>query len=250
MRTIVVISDTQLPYHHSKALNAVTRFIGETNPSEVIQIGDLMDFPQPSRWNKGTKGEFEGSVLKDAERGKEWLADLRDLYDGPMTVLEGNHDLRPRVYLDKNAPALAESHAFDLDVLLDFDGFGIQLVKDYYDFAPGWTATHGHLGTLSRIPGSTAMGQARATGKSVVCGHTHRLGLQHQTTGYKGRTESRWGFEVGHLMDLKKASYLKSGAANWAMGFGVFHIDGHKVIPTPIPVRNDGSFIYAGETYK
>src|SRR5690606_40528595 len=92
------------------ALKNVLGFIKEFRPDEVIQIGDLMDFPQPSRWSKDTRAEFEGSVFRDAEYGiKNFVKPLRDVYDGPVKVIEGNHDERPRVYLEKYAPALAES---------------------------------------------------------------------------------------------------------------------------------------------
>src|SRR5699024_3388466 len=105
-KRIFVIPDTQLPYDDRKALKAVIRCIGDLQPDEVIHIGDLMDYPQPSRWNKGTRGEFEGSVYEDSEQAKRrLLAPLRDVYDVPIGVHEGNHDLRPRDYLAKYAPA-------------------------------------------------------------------------------------------------------------------------------------------------
>src|SRR5690606_19423085 len=75
------------------ALKNVLGFIKQYQPDEVVQIGDLMDFPQPSRWSKDTRAEFEGSVFKDAEYGiKNFVKPLRDVYDGPVKVIEGNHD--------------------------------------------------------------------------------------------------------------------------------------------------------------
>lgn len=248
---IVVISDVQWPYHHPVALRNVIRFIGDIQPREVIQIGDLMDYPQPSRWNKGTRGEFEGGVIKDSNDARRYmLKPLRDAYDGKITVIEGNHDLRPREYLIKNAPALAESRAFDLDKLLDFDGFGIDFVRRFYNFAPGWTATHLHLGfSLSRYAGGTAMSAARKMRKSVVGGHTHRLGLIGESSGYDGRGETIWGFEVGHLMDVRKAAYLKHGYGNWQSGIGVFEVDGNLVRPIPVPITPGGAFSFRGQRY-
>src|SRR5690242_7742163 len=70
VRRIVVISDTQIPYHNEKQVRSLVRWIHATQPSEVVHIGDLMDYPQPARWSKDTRAEFEGSILKDSDAGK------------------------------------------------------------------------------------------------------------------------------------------------------------------------------------
>jgi predicted phosphodiesterase len=251
MKRIVVVSDTQIPYEDRRALRNVVSFIANYKPDEVVHIGDLMDYPQPSRWSKDTRAEFEGSVFADSEVAKKtFLGPLRDVYSGPIKVIEGNHDLRPREYLEKNAPALAESESFHFENLLDFNGFGIEAIRGFYDFAPGWVMTHGHLGLpLSNIAGRSAMRAANKTGKSVVQGHTHRLGQCSESFGYQGKTTTRTGVEVGNLMDIKKAGYLKTGAANWQKGFGIMHVNGANVTPELVPVHSNGSFVASGFVY-
>lgn len=246
MERIVVISDSQIPFHDERATKNVIRFIKDWRPTSLIHIGDLMDFPQPSRWNKDTRAEYAGSVKEDSEVGKRFLGAIRKVYFGPFQVLEGNHDLRPRTYLEQYAPALGD-YDFGVDNLLDFESFGVNLVKGFYDFAPGWTATHGHLGfTLSQIGGRTALLAAHKVGKSVVMGHTHRLGIQGESAGYGGEVDTTWGMEVGHLMNIKSAHYLKHGGANWQMGFGIFEVDGDDVKPQVIPLFKDGTFFVDG----
>src|SRR5690606_19916072 len=136
---------------------------------------------------------------------------LRDVYSGPVGVIEGNHDERPRTYLAKYAPALAESKAFHIDALLGFDDFGIRWLPDFYEFAPDWVATHGHRGgiRLTQDAGKTALNAAIRFGSSVVMGHTHRLGAVPKTIGYDGNMRTLWGVEVGNLMNMKLAGYLK-----------------------------------------
>lgn len=91
--TIVIIPDLHWPIQSSKAVNKVIEFIGEIQPDSVIQIGDILDLPQPSRWTKDTRQEFEGSVYEDAEKCKrQFFEPLREVYDGPVGVHEGNHD--------------------------------------------------------------------------------------------------------------------------------------------------------------
>lgn len=253
-KRIVVISDTQIPFHDPKAMRAVINFVGHIQPDEVVHIGDLVDFPQPSRWNKNTRNEFEGSVFTDAETTKQkFLSPLRDVYDGPVGVLEGNHDLRPRAYLEKYAPALAETRQFDFDVLLDFEAFDVSVLPEFYRFATGWVMTHGHRGgiSLSRIAGNTALNAAKRFGASVIMGHTHRLGIGSHTYGYGGNGTTLTGVEVGHLMDPKKASqqYLKGGTANWQKGFAVVDVSGRNVRPQIIPIDQSGKFEVDGRVF-
>lgn len=251
-KSYVVISDTQTPYEDKKAMAAVVNFIGKYHPDEVVHIGDVVDFPQPSRWNKDTRGEFEGSVFKDAEYTiRNLIAPLREVYGGDIGFLEGNHDLRPREYLAKYAPALSESHAFDMDTLLEYDNYEIRKLPHFYNFAPGWLMTHGHLGgiRLTQNAGSTALNAAKKLGHSIIMGHTHRLGVGSYSTGYGGTvSQTLTGMEVGNLMDMKAAGYLKGAAGNWQQGFGLVHVDGKHVQATPIRISGR-KFVVDGVTY-
>lgn len=251
-KTYVVVSDTQLPYEDRRAVRSVIEFIGDYQPDEVVQIGDLADFPQPSRWSKDSRAEFEGSVYEDCDYiRRKFLEPLRAVYSGPVGVLEGNHDERPRVYLEKYAPALAGTRQFDFDQLLDFDGFGIEVLPEFYDFAPGWTMTHGHRGgiALNRIAGNTALNAAKKFGKSVIMGHTHRLGKLHHSEGYGGNiTRQLTGIEVGNLMDMRRAQYLKGGTANWQQGIAIVRVDGKHVQADTIEIHG-GRFTVDGQSY-
>ncbi len=242
-----------MPYENRKALKAVIRFIGEYRPDEVIQIGDLVDYPQPSRWSKGTAAEFEGSVLKDSKYVQQnFFEPLREVYSGPVSMHEGNHDLRPRTYLAKHAPALAGSNAFDLPVLLDLPKYNVRLLPDFHQIAPDWLTTHGHVGgiTLSQISGNTALNGAKRAGKSIVMGHTHRQGIGRHTTGYGGKvTRTVTGVEVGNLMDVRHAGYLNGATPNWQTGFAVLHIERSTVTPELVPITSR-RFIVDGAVFK
>jgi predicted phosphodiesterase len=252
-KKVVVIPDVHLPDENRRAVPAVIKFIGDYQPDEVVQLGDLMDYPQPSRWSKGTAAEFEGSVFRDSAYAQEhFLKPLREVYSGPVGVIPGNHDIRPKVYLGKYAPALAESGAFDLGSLLDFSNYEVSTLPDFYPVARGWVIMHGHLGGVSssRIAGNTALNAAARLGASVVMGHIHRLAVSHHTTGFNGKvTTLRTGVESGHLMDIRKADYLDGGVANWQLGFVILHISGQYVFPQA--VRVDGNrFVVDGIVYE
>lgn len=252
-KRIVVISDTQIPYHDRRAVKGVLRFIGDTQPDEVVHIGDLMDFPQQSRWSKGGREEYEGSIYKDCEKAKrDFLGPLREVYGGPVGVIEGNHDRRPRDYLMKYAPALAGKREFDFDVLLDFDGFGVDVLPEHYSFAPGWLMMHGHRGGAARpnqLAGNTAMLTAKRLLKSVIMGHTHRCGQLSHTYGYGGKTTREvTGIEVGHLMDVSSAGYMKGATPNWQKGFGFVVVEGNRVYAEAVRIVGN-TFRVEGTTH-
>ncbi|SFI79786.1 Calcineurin-like phosphoesterase superfamily domain-containing protein [Streptosporangium canum] len=253
-KRIVVISDTQLPYEDKRALRNVIAFIGEYQPDAVYQIGDLMDYPTPSRWSKGTRNEFEQQVISHSDYGKKnFLEPLRAVYSGPVGILEGNHDERPRVYLAQNAPALAEfSETFHFAKLLDFDGFGVDLIKPFFKIGQDTVLVHGHeIKGMSQIAGTSAYNHATKAGANIVMGHTHRLGIRRHTAQYiGGKPVRRWGFEVGNLMDHRKTQYLGAGGvANWQSGFGLLYVGKYDVSPHAIDVWSDGSFVVEGERY-
>lgn len=258
MKRIVITPDLQIPFHNPKQVAAHLRFIGEYQPDMVIQIGDLTDFPQPSRWNKDTKGEFEGTTWRDAELTKRtYFEPLRKVFSGSVGMHIGNHDVRPLNYQKRYAPALDtkkdEDNPYYYGRLLDFDGFGVQDLAGYYDVAPGWVTTHGHLGIpLRHVAGNTAMSGARKIDKSLVMGHTHRLGIVRETFGYSGKSKTLTGLEVGHMMDVKKADYImrKTGMANWQAGFGVLYVDRGTVTAVAVPVNRDGSFVFEGKRWE
>lgn len=251
----VIISDTQIPFDDRKAMERVIEFIGDYQPEEVIHIGDLMDFPAPARWSKGTAEEFAKFQLPDdiADAKKRFLEPLRAVYGGPVGVIEGNHDERPRVYLSKYAPAVSGYDFYNFENLLDFDQFGVKKLPEFYEFAPGWVATHGHRGgiRLTQEAGKTALNAAKRFGKSVVMGHTHRLGLMSHTLGYGGKADQvLTGFEVGNLMNMKLAGYLKGATANWQQGFGLITVlkDG-TTVPQAVPITG-GAFAVEGNVYR
>ena len=205
-------------------------------------MGDELDAPEPSRWNKGMAGEYAPTLQDSIDETHNVMAEFRSaLGKGkPFYIQRSNHTDRIQTYIRKYAPAFASLRSLEIETLLGYDDLGITYLHRFKELLPGWVMAHGDEGRMSQVPGSTAMQLATALDKSVVCGHTHRLGLQHKTAGLYGRTKTNWGLEVGHLMDMKQAHYLTSGVANWHQGLGMLIQDGRRVTPYTIPiVRNE-----------
>lgn len=250
MKRIVVVSDLQVPYHNQKAVNSVCEFIADWQPDVLLNVGDDTDSPEPSRWNRGMAGEYAGTLQKNLDATHDVHRQFRDaLGDKPYHVMRSNHGDRVETYARRYAPALSSLTSLFIENLLRYDELDITYHRRLFEFHPGWVLAHGDEGGLVQTPGSTAMGLVRRLGKSVICGHTHKLGMQHETRGMLGKPQFLFGVEVGHLMDMSKASYLKTGTANWSSGFVTLHIDGKDVYPTMHIVKPNGRFSAFGEVF-
>jgi len=240
MKTIVGISDLQVPYHHKRAVSALTKFIKAWKPDEVVCVGDEIDMPMISQWTKGTRYEYAGKLHKHRDQTMRILEALRVNH-----VMRSNHSDRLEKYVRTYAPGLADEPELQLERYMRYADLGITFHRQMFEFAPGWLLAHGDEGGLSQEPGKTALALAKRTGKSVLCGHTHRAGIQPHTEAYGGKlTRTIYGLEAGCLMELAQASYLKSGGANWQLAFSIFYVDGKNVSPNLVYLRPDGSFAW------
>lgn len=250
MKRIVVLSDLQMPLHDKRAVENVLEFIRDFKPDEVASVGDEMDFTQLGRWVRGLDGEYKGDLQEHIDGGVAFFEKLRSVHSGAIHISRSNHMDRPLLYIEKHAPGLSGLQALTVPSLLQFDRLNIRFHEQPYELAPNWLLMHGDEGGLSREPGKTALRLTQSTGTSVICGHTHRLGLQHAHGAVNGKVrQERFGFEVGNLMDARKADYLKGGIHNWQQGFGILYINGRDVTPVPVIVKDRGRFVADGRQY-
>ncbi|WP_035800355.1 hypothetical protein [Kitasatospora mediocidica] len=249
-QTIMIWPDTQIPEQDNKAVAGLISFVKDYQPSMIVDIGDWMDFSPPSRWSKGTAAEYDTSLTRDLQKAHEIQSRVRAVFDGPWKRHLGNHDLRVLDAVKRYSPWLHGFEGISYEFMLKHDEFSIETLPTFHDVAPGWISTHGHKGvSINPRPAGTAMGLVKKTGKSVVCGHTHRAALEPWDTGYNGRTRRLWAMEVGNVMDMKRASYLGLGAANWQQAFGLLHVTGRHVRPEVIYIEN-GRFTVEGKEYR
>lgn len=228
----MILSDSQFGSEDRALHKRMVGIIDWAQPDKLIHVGDLLDCKAPSRWTRGTAEEFTSSLQLEIDRANAWLHAVRGVYDGPFHIKMGNHDERIQLYLERQAPALASLRALRVTELLDLRELEIAWEPMPFDIAPGWLCAHGNEGKSAQHAGGTALALARQLGKSVVCGHTHRAGLIAYSTGYAGAVRSTiYGMEVGHMMDIRKADYLKFGAGDWQQAYGVLHQAGRKVRP-------------------
>lgn len=252
MKRILVLSDIQVPLHDARAITAVEQFARDWQPDGIYQVGDEADQFEISRWDKGTAKELGGTYQANLDKTHDVMRRFKEaLGDKEFHVMRSNHgETRVNSYLRKYAPAFDTLRDLKYERLLRYDELDITYHRQIWQFAPGWALAHGDEGSLIQTPGGTAMALARRIGLSVVCGHTHKAGIQHSHSGYSGRiTQSLYGVETGHLMDMAKASYLPSGYGNWQQAFALLYIRQGNVTPVLVPI-NGRSFTVEGQLYK
>ena len=244
MERILIVSDLQVPYHDPKAVQNLIDFVRRYKPDRVISVGDEIDLPSVSKWERGRIGEYAGTIGKDRDIAVKILEKLR-----VTDVVRSNHTDRLFNYIASYAPGLYGIPELQLENFLRLPELGIAYWRKPLPVAPNWVVVHGDHGRISQVAGQTALKQAVQHGKSLVCGHTHRMGISSLTEasgGILGRILT--GFEVGNLMDFKKAHYTH-GSANWQQGFGLLYVDGKNVTPVAVPIARDGSFVVEGKRY-
>lgn len=250
MSVWVCIPDLQVPDHDAKAVASVTRFIEWLRPDGLVLVGDELDAPEPSRWNRSMAGEYAGTLQKSINQCHEILAGFRQAAgSAPIHLMRSNHGERIRTYIRRYAPALESLESLEYQRLLGLDELNVTYHQEPYEFVPGWLLAHGDEGGLNQTAGGTALGLAKKWGMSVCAGHTHRAGLQHQHLAVNGKVRRHiFGLEAGHLMDMRKAGYLKAGSANWQQAIALFEVEGKRVTPTLLPIFGS-TVTYQGRSF-
>lgn len=253
IKTTVVVPDIQYPYHDKLALTKVLNVIEDLQPDAVLQIGDGIDFPQVSRWSKGTADEYAPTLQEhiDGFVGS-FLEPVRQAVPKASFVwLEGNHDARLQDFVKQYAAPLGPLRALEMKSLFGLDELAIDYVKGPIRVGTNTYAVHGHeSGGYSAQPQAWELKFLRRYGsdKNVLFGHTHQPFLVTRAYGFAGKVSPRFTMNVGSIMDPTEARYVKDGAVSWQMSFAVLRDDGKRVYPELV-VMDDRKFHFNGKRY-
>ncbi len=90
-KVVLVIPDLHCPFHHPDALAFLQEVERRTNPDEIVNLGDEVDFHAFSRWPKDPDGLSPGGELRAA------IEALIPFYVAfpKMRVCVSNHTIRP-----------------------------------------------------------------------------------------------------------------------------------------------------------
>lgn len=247
----VIPGDLQVPFQADEAVSAVKEYVEVNQPDGIVQIGDFADFFSLSTFRKELPPKdrlYLNEEVREVKRElREWAALAPD---AELLYVVGNHEERLYRYLEDKSSELFGLDNMALDKLLDFEGTGGWQQMGRYgdgfwlgDHEGGLWVTHGDY--VRKFSGWSAKAHIEAMGRSVIHGHTHRLGSYYLTFG-----ETTFGaFEVGSLCDPTKTPRGAS-FVNWQYGFASvwtsedsprFHVD--------LVAITDGGFVTGGKKY-
>jgi predicted phosphodiesterase len=253
VKTTLIISDVQYPYHDRVALKKVIQVASDLQPDAIVQIGDGIDFPQVSQWSKGTAGEYADTLQEHIDGFRaEVLGPIREAcVTAEFIWLEGNHDLRVRDFVRKYAAPLGPLRALEMPAMFGLDQLAVNYVRGPVRIGTNTYAVHGHeAGGYCATPSAWDLKFQKRYGsdKSIIFGHTHQPFLSTRATGWGGAVKPRFTMNVGSIMDPTQVTYVKDGSLNWTMSFGVLRDDGKRVWPELVTMV-DRLFYVSGKRY-
>lgn len=235
----VIHPDLQMPLHDQRALDLMMKITKFFKPDAICNIGDLANQDGPSRWADGSADEVLNHLEPENKMVQNYWKDLRAKY--PRADLHwtlGNHDIRAFDYINKKAPALRD--LVTPDVLWHTDKYGVNL----YDWNSPPQLKMGdiylhHGSAVSKHSGGSVQSDIDSWGVSLIRGHSHRVGTYFKT--YELTGQMLRGYEIGHGMDISKATYAQ--CHNWQQGMAIgIESDGVSHIQL-IPFQNYSCYI-------
>lgn len=252
MKTTLILPDIQFPFHDELMWTKILKVIKDIKPDAVLQIGDGIDFPQVSRWTKGTAGEYAPTLQKHIDGFKGLLAQVRDAApQAAITWLEGNHDLRLKEFVRSYAAPLTTLRALEVENLFGLEELGVEYSKGPLHIGSNTYAVHGHeSGGYASSPNAWDLKFIRRYGsdKNIVFGHTHQPFLTTRAYGFDAKVAPRFTMNVGSIMDPTHARYVKDGAVSWTMSFALLRDNGKEIFPELV-LANRRQFWLNGEKY-
>lgn len=198
-KTVLVISDLQMPFHHKDALDFLAAVKRRYKPTDIVNIGDVTDSYCLTAWEKDPDFMSANEEIQGMLAGINKLAKMFP----KMKVLTSNHDLR----LQRAAKRA---------------GIPKHFLKDYHQWMgcpKTWTfhdelEIEGILYTHGDEQGAggqnASMKRAMHYGKSSVSGHLH---TQANINYFANREQLIFGMQVGCLIDRKELAFAYAKTA-------------------------------------
>ena len=178
-RTLVA-GDAQIPFHDEQAFERFQRAVVESQPDNIVFVGDMVDLPSMSRFAQ--RPEWVGSTQAAIDQYHNFLAQTRsNAPDANISVVHGNHEQRMDDYVRKNAAevlglrranAANELAVLTLQYLVRYDDLEVNSIDGYPNgtlwLEDNLKAVHG---TNVAKGGSNAAKYLREERESTLYGH-------------------------------------------------------------------------------
>lgn len=247
--THVVVSDYHLPHHDKRTTGIIHGFVGDFKPDFTHVLGDLVDFYEVSKYDKDPLEPSD--INKERRAAADVLEDLKKK-SGAVEMYEGNHEDRMYRYICKNAPVFKKVGTDACREIIDILSTEHLLYCDKLDIPVHPYMQKRKIGNLSLWHGDVALTHSGWTakknflkfGKSLLTGHSHRLGAYYTKNG--NGVHGAW--ENGCACDLNP-HYMPD--PDWQHGFAVVYVDkksGYFHV-NQVPIF-EHKFVFQGSVYR
>ena len=198
----VIFPDQQIPFHDERACDIALQILRDVNPSIVVNLGDMIDFPSYSRFEQELR--FQQTTQLSIDLAHQHLAQQRAAApNAKIIVLEGNHDRRlqksvTQYHMDlfklRRANAPESWPVLSLPFLLCLDELGVEYV-------PGYPAGEYYIQDYIKVIHGRRTGARGTVAKRVVddervttiTGHTHRFEMVGKSTNTRAGKKDKIG---------------------------------------------------------
>ena len=261
-RTLVA-GDAQIPFQDQTAFDRFQTAVVETQPDNILFVGDMVDLPSMSRWSQ--RSEWVGGTQAAINQYHNFLAQIRsNAPNATISVVHGNHEQRMDDYVRKNAAealglkranATNELAVLTLQYLVRYDDLDVQSIDGYPNgtlwLEDNLKATHG---TNIAKGGSNAAKYLREERESTLYGHTHRQELAYRTFAQRTGAITIAAASPGclalidgtvpgfhHTVDAQ--GQLVKKAEDWQQGLLVIDHTSNSHNITPVMFTDDGFYL-------
>jgi len=209
---ILCVGDTHFPYEKQTYLNQLYAFASQYHPTHIIQIGDLYDQYNFSRYPKEEDKLAKSELFAGRKKAEEFWRTLQQASPQARCYqLVGNHCMRMLKKVKQVAPELLPmvreywTKVYRFQEVTTLQDDRSELVINNVLFIHGYLANLGDHLKLNR--------------QNVVVGHSHKGGVVY----IRHNTKTLFELNCGHLADDSKLpfSYPPQRTTFWTPGFGV-----------------------------
>lgn len=220
--SIALISDSHIGDENKPALMRAEKVLASRKFDKYINLGDIIDLPEISKFVEGRPGLKEGRrIINDINAGKKMLQRHIDIVKKKnpkceIIVCGSNHDEERLADYAERYPEL--KGIIEWETLMDFKGMGVKFYPSAgkpYKFRD-FIFLHGRKATKYPIAATLELYKC-----NCVIGHVHQMG----TTVLPAYPKPLIGYSVGCLQRLHP-SWQKEYVNRWMHSMAIMEFDG------------------------
>jgi hypothetical protein len=255
----LVIGDMHFGSEDWDVLDIFLQTVDELKPSTIVLNGDTLDMFSVSRYSKDIR--FKHSLLNEREQYHKFLKllhNITDSYQSDIFETNSNHSgdglegrwwryLSERIGELAEIPEIKEKLSYE-SVFYPTGEWNRTKLVDYVEIVPGFVVMHGDV--VRRHGGYSARGLFEKWFTSIICNHTHRIGMTSQRIPSIGSQKEQIirVYENGCACNLKP---LYASAANWQNAFSIVNYSEKQAAVETVLVTNKKAVISTlGKTFK